>query len=106
MIRKVYDATPAGNAVPDDKARATMRNGVAEILAVHCGRWRRLGAIPPVPKVLSQRGIKACDQVRHGNRLGKEAGRPGLHRARADAFIGESRDEDEGRGVPPHAHVR
>jgi hypothetical protein len=38
VIRKVYDATPAENAIPDDKARATMRSGVAEILAVQCGR--------------------------------------------------------------------
>jgi hypothetical protein len=69
------DATPTGNKVPDENDR------------------------PTVLSILPQCSIKAGDRLRHGKRLGKEADRPGLHRARADAFIGECRDEDEGRGV-------
>ena len=55
---------------------------------------------------LQQPRIKACDQVRRCKRLGKEAGRVGLQRTGADAFIGNAVTKMKGRDVAPYAHVR
>src|SRR6478736_3891664 len=53
----------------------------------------------------AQGGFDTVDQLEHRKRLGQEANGPRLQRSRAEALVGERRDQDKGHVVTVDAHM-